>query len=145
VTLAELRTTLTEWLEELEPWRGTDQGPEDYILTDEEYWRYLQVVKEPRPDILHVLLFTERNAYHISAILREDREPYLGCVASARYHRPGETWTRGNDLPDPAGLFLRETWDTILMAMLRYELQAMTKAAIVNIKTGGHGPDLATG
>lgn len=138
MNLAELRATLTEWLTELEPWRGIlEQGPENYILTDEEYGRYLYSGSPPvkwavEPNVLHVLLFTERNVYRISARLHEDREPYLGCISDTRYHRVGETWTRGHDLHD--GPFLRETWDAIMRDILRYEFQAMTKDAIGRIK-----------
>lgn len=48
---------------------------------------------------------------------------YLGCGASCRTARPGETWLRGNDLPD--GKFSRETWDKILLGILGYELVAL--------------------
>lgn len=138
MNLAELRTTLTEWLSELEPWRGIpEQGPENYILTDAEYGRYLGPHSdrkdwELRAGVLHVMLFTERNHFHIAATLCEDRPAYLGCIAHTRYFRPGEKWTRGNDLPD--GEFSRKTWDAIVNAILRYELQAMTKDAINVIK-----------
>lgn len=142
MNLAELRATLTEWLTELEPWRGIpEQGPENYILTDKEYGRYLYSGSPPvkwavEPNVLHVLLFTERNAYHISIRPHQDRPAYLGCTASARYYRPGETWTRGNDLPD--GEFSRKTWDYIVNGILRYELQAMTQEAINVIKDIPH-------
>ena len=136
MNLAELRTTLTEWLSELEPWYGIpEQGPENYILTDEEFarYRYSRVSmgkREADPNTLHVVLFTEQTAYHFSA--RFDGRTYLGCVAEARHYRPGETWTRGNDLPD--GIFCRATWNNILRGILRYELQAMTQEAINVIK-----------
>jgi len=48
---------------------------------------------------------------------------YLGCVASARTVRPGEDWTRGNDLPD--GPFAKETFDDIMQAVVAYELVAL--------------------
>lgn len=139
MNLAELRATLTEWLTELEPWRGIpEQGPENYILTDEEYWRYSEPRssnkgRDFRPDVVHVILFTERNHYHISAIfMKRGRNAYLGCTAHSRYFRPGEKWTRGNDLPD--GPLSRKTWDAIINGILRYELQAMTQDAINVIK-----------
>lgn len=48
------------------------------------------------------------------------RPSYLGCVAQTRMPRPGEDWTRGNDLPD--GPLTRETFDAILRAIVGYEL-----------------------
>lgn len=48
---------------------------------------------------------------------------YLGCGASCRTTRPGETWLRGSDLPD--GKFTRETWDAIMLAIVGYELVAL--------------------
>ena len=37
---------------------------------------------------------------------------YLGGFAQKRAPRPGETWTRGNDLAD--GIYAHETWNQIL-------------------------------
>ena len=65
---------------------------------------------------LIIKLFTDRNVYAIGA-----SDTYLGCTASNRTPRPGETWTRGSDLPD--GNFLEETFISILGAILFYELK----------------------
>ena len=60
-------------------------------------------------------LFTSEHSYSISAT-----PTYLGCIASARKPRPGEDWTRGNDLAD--GKFNKDTWIRILEDIVGYEL-----------------------
>ena len=62
-----------------------------------------------------VIFCTASHSYHISFT-----ESYLGCTASSRLQRPGEDWTRGSDLPD--GRFSRETFDSIVRAVLAYEV-----------------------
>ena len=62
-----------------------------------------------------VVFCTAAHTYHISF-----SASYLGCTASSRVVRPGEDWTRGNDLPD--GKFSRETFDAIVRAIIAYEL-----------------------
>lgn len=62
-----------------------------------------------------VIFCTAAHTYSISFTHK-----YLGCVASARTARAGETWTRGNDLPD--GKFSRETFDKIIQGVLAYEM-----------------------
>lgn len=48
-----------------------------------------------------VRIYTLLNSYQIKAVSREaDDSDYLGCTMSARRARPGEDWTRGNDLAD---------------------------------------------
>lgn len=47
-------------------------------------------------------------------------DTYLGCIASSRTQRAGENWTRGSDLPD--GKFCRETFDSIMRAIVGYEM-----------------------
>lgn len=44
---------------------------------------------------------------------------YLGCIASSRKPRAGETWTRGSDLHD--GDLNKETWYGILADIVSYE------------------------
>lgn len=58
---------------------------------------------------------TTRNLYRITA-----KASYLGCIATSRVARAGETTLRGNDLPD--GAFSEDTWRKIKDAILRYEL-----------------------
>jgi hypothetical protein len=65
-------------------------------------------------------LYTEDNKYSITAIDREGDDGYLGCVVSCRKARAGEEYNRGNDLPD--GPFKEETWNTIIYAIVNYEL-----------------------
>jgi hypothetical protein len=48
---------------------------------------------------------------------------YLGAASVSRLQRPGETWNRGNDLPD--GRFSAETWRRILAGIVRYEAQGI--------------------
>jgi len=68
-----------------------------------------------------VCFYTENHSYFIHAIERSDgRDSYIGCQVNARKERPGEDWTRGNDLPD--GPFNKETWNKIIYAIVNYEL-----------------------
>lgn len=53
------------------------------------------------------------------------RPTYLGCTAVSRVVDPGETHSRGNDLPD--GPFDRNTWARILTEMLAYEFLDIPK------------------
>lgn len=64
-------------------------------------------------------LYTNDYKYYIVAAVYKDRD-YLGCQVSCRKPRAGETWHRGNDLPD--GPFTKETWLRILNGIVRYEL-----------------------
>jgi len=69
--------------------------------------------------------YTEDNKYSVIAIEREKDDGYLGCGVSCRKVRAGEDWIRGNDLPD--GPFTKETWDTIIYAIVNYELIKLSK------------------
>lgn len=69
-------------------------------------------------------LYTDTNKYAIYANDESERG-YLGCVAQSRKSRPGEDWFRGNDLPD--GPLTKKTWDAIMLAIVRYELQDVVK------------------
>lgn len=67
-------------------------------------------------------IYTGEYCYSIDvAEPKSENKPwgYLGCVVSTRKPRPGEDWTRGNDLPD--GICHEDTWNAIKNAMLRYE------------------------
>lgn len=75
-------------------------------------------------------LYTDTNEYSITARPSVDQGPdqesgYLGCVVSSRKPRAGETWTRGNDLPD--GVYSDETATSILKGILNYELVKIHK------------------
>ncbi len=62
-----------------------------------------------------VVFCTGVHSYHISFT-----DTYLGCTASCRMQRPGETWTRGSDLPD--GTFCYATFQRIIHRIVEYEL-----------------------
>ncbi|MHA1623147.1 MAG: hypothetical protein ACTSVO_13525 [Candidatus Heimdallarchaeaceae archaeon] len=72
-----------------------------------------------------ISFYTEENKYSIIAIEREKDDGYLGCGVTCRKVRPGEEWHRGNDLPD--GPFTEETWNTIIYAIVNYELVKLSK------------------
>jgi hypothetical protein len=95
---------LYEWLEELSRWMKVD----DFVD-----------VKQER-DLLRIKIYTRSNQYSITA-----HSDYLGCTVVTRKPRAGETWNRGNDLPD--GKFCRETWDRIKNAIVAYELVKVAK------------------
>ena len=80
-------------------------------VSDEEYFK--------------ASIFTSVNEYHICAIERKKGKSYLGCTASNLRSRPGETWTRGNDLPD--GSLSKKTWRKILAGIVRYEAQQISQ------------------
>ena len=139
MNLAELRKLLNQWLSELKTWYPeTKQSWDDYILTDADYRDYLypdhsgneearKRFGSPRDDHLHIILFTNSYCYHISARLPQERKRagYLGCTVNTRKPRAGETWTRGNDLPD--GSLTKETWESIVRKIVGYELVAKVK------------------
>ncbi|KKN72513.1 hypothetical protein LCGC14_0410170 [marine sediment metagenome] len=67
-----------------------------------------------------VVFSTTKNNYFVVF-----KAAYLGMGASSRLARPGETWLRGNDLPD--GKFSKETFDKMMDAVLMYELRAVSE------------------
>lgn len=69
--------------------------------------------------------YTDEHKYYIVAIERSVGRSYLGCQVSTRKPRAGEDWSRGNDLPD--GDFTKETWNSIIEAVVRYELVKLSK------------------
>ena len=78
------------------------------------------------------VIYTKSNEYHIAATEREEDDGYLGCIASSRKSRPGEDWTRGNDLPD--GSLSKKTWRKILAGIVRYEAQRISSECKDNEK-----------
>jgi hypothetical protein len=68
-----------------------------------------------------VVFATTKNNYFLAFT-----DTYLGVVSNSRVTRPGENWTRGNDLPD--GKFSEETLDKALEAVLLYELREVSNA-----------------
>lgn len=119
MNLPEVRAQLKTWLEELKRWDpATQQSWDDYLSTEERE-NPKECTKRTR-EVLHLTLYTNDHEYRISA-----ETTYLGCIASVRKPRAGETWTRGNDLP--SGAFNEDTWRAILQAIVRYELVAKVK------------------
>ena len=87
----------------------------------------IQILRaEVSSDEVHfrAMFYTETTAYHISAVERYAGKSYLGCIAKSRKARPGEDWTRGNDLPD--GNLSKKTWRQILTGIVRYEAQRIS-------------------
>ena len=71
-------------------------------------------------------IFTATNKYSIVGIERHNGgTSYLGCIGGYRSERPGETWNRGNDLPD--GSLSKKTWRKILAGIVRYEAQRISQ------------------
>jgi len=109
----------------------------DYLIkknspTGEKFYEWLSEIVHPAVLSKYVLfsdsgdrtcvkIYTASHVYNI--VYRHDGG-YLGCTASTTSHRPGENWTRGNDLPD--GKFNRKTWESIKNAIIRYELQELS-------------------
>ena len=103
VTYEDLRDCIAAWFESFGRWKST-----------------LDTIrfKKEEDDTGRALFCTAAHTYSIYFT-----PTYLGCIASARTVRPGEDWTRGNDLPD--GPFSKETFDDIMRAVVAYELVAL--------------------
>ena len=77
--------------------------------------------------IMRAKIWTHTNEYNITATIREPIHRHdapsncLGGSATSRKSRSGETWHRGNDLHD--GRFNEQTWDGILIGIVRYEAE----------------------
>ena len=121
------RTQLVEWMKEIIPYSNFD--------------KYTRKVRE---GIETNIFNTDRHANHVTYIIctAEHRysisatPTYLGCIASATRQRPGEDWTRGNDLPD--GPFSRETWESIKDRIISYEMVKLDP--LHELKGGVEGP-----
>jgi hypothetical protein len=115
-TVALAVSTLKAWLSE--------------IYSPEQIDRCIMVDAHERRVLAKI--WTAANEYTIIAVIPEDipegckpadalAVSYLGASSNSRLQRPGETWNRGNDLPD--GKFSVETWRAILAGIVRYEAQ----------------------
>jgi len=94
-------------------------GPKDVV-------HVIQNDAAPNEYTFRAYLYTAINRYSIVAKFRGDDKPgYLGCIAQSRKARTGEDWFRGNDLPD--GDLSEDTWQRILVGILRYELQTICR------------------
>ena len=97
--------------------------------------RHIKVDKENNRIIAKI--WTSVNEYTVIAkYSKEDLEPggsmpakfgSLGCQASSRKPRPGETWTRGRDLRD--GKFCLDTWLDILIDIVHFEAEEIKSDA----------------
>lgn len=106
----DFRQVLITWLGDVTRW-----GKNKYLLQEE-------AGSDPKDGTqvrIRVYLYTDGNRYSIVAT-----PDYLGCIVSARKPRPGEDWTRGNDLAD--GRFCKETWHKILADIVSYELKTIS-------------------
>lgn len=106
------RTQLVDFLQEIIPFSNFDK----YARKTREGIETNPNSPDNHPNHVTYHIWTARHSYSISAT-----PTYLGCGASTTFYRPGEDWTRGNDLPD--GKFCRETWEAIKDAIIRYELE----------------------
>jgi len=105
------RTQLVEWMKEIVPYSNFDK----YARKTRESIETNPHNTDRHANHVSYVIYTKQHSYSISAT-----PTYLGCIASTMFYRPGENWTRGNDLPD--GKFSRETWEAIKDAIIRYEL-----------------------
>ena len=80
-------------------------------------------LKEDYGNHFNCVFYTNEHEYSIYGYTPNEKNPkgYLGCGASTRKPRPGEIWSRSNDLPD--GKYTKETFDTIVRGIVAYELK----------------------
>ena len=100
--MAKCTETLGKFIDELSRW-----GKQKALWKEDE-------------NRVSVRLYTDGCCYCIAAT----DSGYLGCVVSARKPRPGDDWTRGNDLAD--GKLDEETWNRILRDIVAYELKSIS-------------------
>jgi len=70
-------------------------------------------------------MYSSQNVYRLTI---DGRCKYLGCSVRRRIRRPGETWNRGNDLPN--GDIAEETLNQILGAIVFYEALEVVKNVV---------------
>ncbi len=108
------RAQLVEWLGEIVPYGQIDK----YTRITRESFNDSPYNTDRHANHVNYIFCTAEHRYAISAYPH-----YLGCIASTTRERPGENWTRGNDLPD--GPFCRETWDAIKNRIIGYEMEKL--------------------
>ena len=116
------RAQLVEWLGEIVPYGQIDK----YTRKTREGIETSPYNTDRHANHVNYIFCTAEHRYAISAT-----PTYLGCIASATRQRPGENWTRGNDLPD--GPFCRETWESIKNRIIGFE---MVKLDPVHVSRG---------
>jgi hypothetical protein len=87
-----------------------------------------KAIWEFRGGIVYVKIYTDGHVYSIEA-----SPNYLGCQVATRKPRPGENWTRGNDLAD--GNFIEETWVRIIKDIVSYELKSISSYVLDKAKS----------
>jgi hypothetical protein len=122
--LQSFRTELVEWLKEIVPFSKLDL----YIRKTREGFNDDQNAGR-HDNHVNYIFCTDNHRYSISAT-----PWYLGCIASTTFYRPGEDWTRGNDLPD--GPFRYETWLHIKDAIIRYEMVKLVETRVGIVPEG---------
>jgi hypothetical protein len=85
-------------------------------------------------------IFTDRNEYRICVRLPTQARPDggLSCGSLARKPRAGETWRRGNDLPD--GPLTHETWHRILASIVSYEMVQISREVLAPVIQSAASP-----
>lgn len=89
---------------------------------------YIEIVPPSEHFDLKIRIYTDIHQYSIVAreqLTSDSPRSYLGCMATCRKPRAGETWTRGNDLTD--GELSFETWHSILGDIISYEMVKVHK------------------
>ena len=83
---------------------------------------YTHITDDSNPPLrTNVNVYSHDYCYHITCT----EEGYLGSSFTCRKPRAGESWHRGNDLPD--GKFNRETWESIKAAIIKNEFVKIVK------------------
>lgn len=77
-------------------------------------------IVENNQDLLRFNVYSPKQCYKFRV-----HDSYIGCGATNRRSRAGETWNRGSDLPD--GNMVRETLFQILGAILFYEAEEIAE------------------
>ena len=120
-----------EKLEQLKKWLNEllfrDNSLEDHFQITTDSQRF----EGTKEEFTHVVYFyTKNNRYYIVVAPSSSRDgtTYFGCQVSDRKPRAGETWTRGNDLPD--GKFNEDTWIRIKNAIISYEIVKVAQTLI---------------
>lgn len=108
-------SVILDWLAGCCSWIGPDK---------------IDVLNPAGDKTLHLTIYTDTHSYKITATEQSKEKPngYLGCIASCRKPLTGETWTRGNDLPD--GPLSVKTFTAIMYAIVGYELLKIEKRPV---------------
>ncbi len=88
--------------------------------TEVEAPQFPDAKRKPGQLGVELVFYTAVNRYTVTVFERANGAFQMKCMAHSRMARAGETWLRGNKLPD--GPFSREAWNAIMAAVVRYEL-----------------------